>query len=129
MNLHPSFVKDSHGRRTHVILPIEEWEVLSIPPVEPDEWDREALARIAKLSPEDLEPAPVTNPIRKARYEAGLSQAELARRMGITPGMLSRMEREGRRLREATIQRALAALKKDRRRKGKDTPGRRRNKE
>jgi ribosome-binding protein aMBF1 (putative translation factor) len=65
-----------------------------------------ALREIQRLSPEDLEAAPLTNPIRRARYEAGLSQADLAVRMGVTAGMLSRMEREGRRLRATTVARA-----------------------
>ena len=112
MNLHPTFITDTHGHRTHAIIPIEEWDVLNVAPVIPDEWDLAMLEEYKRLTPEDLEPVPITNPIRKARYDAEVPQAELARRMGITAGMLSRMEREGRKLRQSTIDKALAALQK-----------------
>lgn len=118
-NPRTSFITDAHGHRTHAIVPIEEWQLLTIQPVKPDKWDLEAIARIKRLTPEDLEPVPITNPIKSARYEAEVTQVELARRMGITAGMLSRMEREGRRLRQTTIDKALAALKPERKRSSK----------
>jgi DNA-binding transcriptional regulator YiaG len=111
MDMHTTYITNEQGHRTHVVIPIEEWEWLNLPSVPPDKWDQAAIREIRNLSSEDLKPAPITNPIRKARYKAGLSQADLAGRMGITAGMLSRMEREGRKLRATTLARALQALK------------------
>lgn len=54
----------------------------------------------------------MSNLIQTARREAGVSNAELARRLGVTPGAVSQLERSERdgSIRWATFERALAAL-------------------
>lgn len=47
--------------------------------------------------------------IRTARTEAGLTQAELARRMGVQQPVVARLEREGSDARFSTVVRALEA--------------------
>ncbi len=111
MNIHVSYIKDRRGKKTHVVIPYEEWELLTIKPVEPDAADIAAIKRIIKRPPEDRQVAPIKNPIRKARLQANVTQADLAAAMGITQGMLSRMEREGNTPRKETVDRAKAALK------------------
>ena len=81
-------------------------------PVEPDEWDLAAIARIEAASAEDLKPVTVTNPIRKARIKAGIMQTELAEALGISQGRMSQLEREGSHPTEASIKRVNDALKK-----------------
>jgi predicted transcriptional regulator len=48
--------------------------------------------------------------IRTARTDAGLTQAELARRMGVQQPVVARLEREGSDPRFSTIVRALEAV-------------------
>ena len=47
--------------------------------------------------------------VRKARTSAGLTQAEMARRMGTTQSAVARLERPGANPRFATLDRALRA--------------------
>src|SRR5881628_3819476 len=47
--------------------------------------------------------------IRTARREAGLTQAQLAERMGVRQPVVARLEREGSDLRVSTLARALRA--------------------
>lgn len=84
----------------------------SMPPVEPDEWDLAAIARIGAASAADLRPAEVTNPIKKARLQAGVMQTELAEVLGITQGRMSQLEREGSTPTPASLKRIMDALKK-----------------
>ena len=105
-------LRDAHGRQSHVVIPWEVWEMLTMPTVEPDEDDLEAIERLERLPKSALAPAPLTNPIRKARLEKGILQTELSEAMGITQGRLSQLEQEGRTPEPATIRRALEALKK-----------------
>ncbi len=109
----PTFLTDAYGRRTHAILPYEEWELLTACPAEPDDLDLRTLARLERGmadNPEDFEETPVRNPIRKARLEAGIRQEDLARTLKISQPALSKMEREGHRPRPSSIERALAGL-------------------
>lgn len=56
-------------------------------------------------------PPPATGErIRSLRERAGLSQAELARRLGVNQGRVSAIEREGADLRVSTLLRLAAAL-------------------
>ena len=48
--------------------------------------------------------------IRTARLEAGLTQAELARRMGVQQPVVARLERDGSDPRFSTVVRALEAV-------------------
>lgn len=48
--------------------------------------------------------------LRKARAAAGISQAELARRLGVAPNQVNRWEAGGRRLDLETIQQAEALM-------------------
>jgi transcriptional regulator with XRE-family HTH domain len=48
--------------------------------------------------------------IREARVEQGLTQAQLARRLGITQPAVARMERAGDNIGVSTVRRAFAAL-------------------
>lgn len=111
MTIHVNYIKDRSGKKTHVVIPYEEWELLTIKPVAPDAADLAAIKRIIKRPREDREVPPVQNPIRKARLRAKVTQADLADAMGITQGMLSRMEREGSTPRQDTVERAKVALK------------------
>ena len=111
MNIHVSYIKDRRGKKTHVVIPYEEWELLTIKPEEPDAEDIAAIKRIIKRPSEDRQVAPIENPIRKARLQANVTQADLAEAMGITQGMLSRMEREGNTPRGGTVVRVKEALK------------------
>jgi transcriptional regulator with XRE-family HTH domain len=51
----------------------------------------------------------VDDVIREARVSAGLTQAELAQRLGTTQSAVARLERKGSNPRVATVSRALAA--------------------
>lgn len=110
----PLFLTDTTGRRTHAILSYEDWELLSAKEVPPDEEDRLAITRLEREMqehPQDFKPAPILNPIRKARLKAGIRQEDLASSLGISQPALSKMEQEGHHSRPATIGKALAALK------------------
>lgn len=48
--------------------------------------------------------------IREARFADGLTQAQLARRLGVTQPSVARMEAAGDEVSVATLQRALSAL-------------------
>lgn len=112
--IHPVFLTDSAGRRTHAVLPYEDWELLSAKPVPPDALDRKTVARLEQEildHPEDFKPAPVLNPIRKARLKARIRQEDLASTLGISQPALSKLEREDHHPRASTVNRALAAVK------------------
>lgn len=114
IQLNPTFLLDTHGHKSHVVIPFEEWEILARTAVEPDDQDLEIIARLEREraeNPEDFEEAPVANPIRMARLAAHIRQEDLATAMGITQPALSKLEREGHKSRPATIDRAMAAIR------------------
>jgi ribosome-binding protein aMBF1 (putative translation factor) len=53
----------------------------------------------------------IQNPIRVARIEAGLSQAQLAERMGLTQGYVSRIEGRNFKVSDKLMHKVTAALK------------------
>lgn len=55
------------------------------------------------------EPSPRKSAVRAMRQAAGMSQAELARRMGVTQGRVAQLEGQGDGLRIATLERAAEA--------------------
>jgi DNA-binding XRE family transcriptional regulator len=110
----PTFLMDSSGRRTHAILSYEDWEVLSAMAVPPDDLDLRTIARLEREMiehPQDFKPAPILNPIRKARLKAGIRQEDLASALGISQPALSKLEQEGHHPRASTVSRAVAAVK------------------
>jgi DNA-binding XRE family transcriptional regulator len=109
----PTFLMDATGKRTHAILPYEEWELLTARPVQPDALDLKTIARLERdlvKHPGEFEESPIGNPIRRARLGANVRQEDLASALGISQPALSKLEREGHQARPATIARALAAL-------------------
>jgi transcriptional regulator with XRE-family HTH domain len=74
--------------------------------------EQAALDRLFTCPSACLETSTQVNPIRSAREAAGLTQADLAFAMGISQPMLSRQEQPFRRVRPATIRRALEAIQR-----------------
>lgn len=93
------------------MVPWEEWERLTIKTVKPDSLDLAMIRDFMDSDPEDLEPAPETNPIRKARVASGILQTDLAAAMGITQGRLSQLEMSTARPAAVTVERAKKAVR------------------
>ena len=78
--VNPTFLLDTHGHKTHVVIPFEEWELLARDAVEPDDQDLAIIARLEREraeNPEDFEEAQVSNPIRMARLAAHIRQEDV----------------------------------------------------
>lgn len=88
-----AYLQDERGKVAYAVIPIRQL-TRSIPACEAG-------------------PAlPAPNPIREARLAAGLTQVALAKAIGISQAMISVQEQPGRRLRPATVARALGAIRR-----------------
>lgn len=110
------YIRDGKGRRVLALVPVSQLgsmvtgrSGLLAPPLNDEQA---ALDRLFTCPSACLETRTEVNPIRSAREAAGLTQADLALAMRISQPMLSRQEQPFRRLRPATIKRALAAIQR-----------------
>ena len=68
---------------------------------------------LRKLYDEEAAKKEIWLQLAEARIEAGLTQAELAERLGTTQSQVSRMERQGEDISIGTLRRYVSALGKD----------------
>lgn len=110
------YITDGKGRRVLALVPVTQLKSTatgrnaSIGSALDDE--QAALDRLFACPSACLETSAQVNPIRSAREAAGLTQADLAFAMRISQPMLSRQEQPFRRVRPATIRRALDAIQR-----------------
>jgi transcriptional regulator with XRE-family HTH domain len=110
------YITDGKGRRVLALVPVAQFRTeatgkggsLAAPLIE----EQAALERLYTCPSACLETSIQTNPIKRAREAAGLTQADLAFAMRISQPMLSRQELPFRRVRPATIKRALEAIQR-----------------
>lgn len=107
------FLNDGQGQRLLALVPVAQLPARAQrQAVEPTAEEYAALAQLLAEPAGCLElPIPV-NPIRAARLAAAITQADLARVLGISQPMLCRQEQAFRRVRPASVARALAAIRR-----------------
>jgi DNA-binding XRE family transcriptional regulator len=102
------------ARKKFALVPLEDYKQL-LKGVKPDE---SGLPPLPKPLPGGNYPAhafmraSIARDIIKGRKKAGLSQAELARRAGIQPAVLNRIEKTKVDAETATVDKIMAVLKK-----------------
>jgi transcriptional regulator with XRE-family HTH domain len=110
------YITDGKGRRVLALVPVTQLRSMatgrseSLAALLTDE--QAALDRLFTCPSACLETSTQVNPIRSAREAAGLTQADLAFALRISQPMLSRQEQPFRRVRPATIRRALEAIQR-----------------
>lgn len=111
----PSHIlKDSEGRPTHVILTIEEYrdlqEVLASHPTVTEGLKRLQDPALKTYTMEEVARLVFGNNVRSCRERAGLTQEELAKRMGYTQSYISQIEHPDARPTLGTLQKVAEAL-------------------
>jgi hypothetical protein len=116
------YITDGEGRRVFALVPAPRlWSDPEDPPRSAAQVERAALEALLVQPGACLDlPGPV-NPIRAARVAAGITQVDLAFALGISQPMLSRQERPFRRVRPATVARALDAIRRIQASRGRPT--------
>lgn len=105
MNVKAQIIFD-RGKPAFVVVPYDDYVALS--------------GKQAAHEPNDDEFVPfilsdyIKNPIRVMRIEAGLSQSQFARRLGVSQGYVSRIEGRHFKVSDSLLNRARAALKRRR---------------
>ena len=101
-----------NNRKRFAILPYADFARLV--EMATDEADTKRALKILKNKEDAIllyEPHLVLeNPIRKKRLKMGLTQAELARKMKVDTSYVSRIERDGRKISHATLNKAAWAF-------------------
>lgn len=111
--LHPAFI-DREGGTHHVLLPVDEYERLL-----KAEMALQAIAQIENEKDEDFIDADdlaielATESVVKARKAAGLTQAQLAKKLGMPQSQISRIERNPDRTTVRTLKKIAKALRVD----------------
>ncbi len=110
------YITDGEGQRILALVPVTQLKLTAPgrnePIALPLNEEQAALDRLLTCPSACLETSTQMNPIRSAREAAGLTQAALAFALGISQPMLSRQEQPFRRVRPATIRRALEAIQR-----------------
>jgi transcriptional regulator with XRE-family HTH domain len=110
------YITNGKGRRILALVPVTQLKSTATGRNEligsPLDDEQAALDRLFTCPSACLETSIQVNPIRSAREAAGLTQADLAFAMRISQPMLSRQEQPFRRVRPATIKRALEAIRR-----------------
>lgn len=102
MNARPQIIFD-HGKPAFAVIPYAEYVALTVnqlkqPKTKDDEYVPFVLSDYIK------------NSIRVARIEAGLTQAELAQRLKVTQGYVSKIESENFRVTPTLLERVTKAI-------------------
>lgn len=110
------YVTDGKGRRIFALVPVAQLSGAGVDRGSlldpPSETGQAALDLLCTRPVSCLELGARVNPIRTAREAAGITQADLAFAMRISQAMLSRQEQSFRRVRPATVQRALETIRR-----------------
>jgi transcriptional regulator with XRE-family HTH domain len=110
------YITDGAGRRVLALVPVAQVgsvaRQLNAPAGPSTAQEQAALDGLLVCPAACLETSLQANPIRTAREAAGVTQAALAFAMRVSQPMLSRQEQPFRRLRPATVQRALETLRR-----------------
>lgn len=104
MNARPQIIFD-HGKPAFAVIPYAEYVALTTnkrnrPKTKDDEFVPFVLSDY------------ISNPIRVARVEAGLTQAELAKRLKVTQGYVSKIEGENFKVTPTLLNRATQAIRR-----------------
>lgn len=108
MNTKPQIIFDK-GKPSFVVLPYAEYVALAGNKPGHSQNDNEFIPFVLS----DY----IKNPIRVMRIEAGMNQAQLARRLGVTQGYISRIEGRNYPVSEKLLKRASDSLKVSRKKK------------
>ena|SRR5712692_607079 len=107
-------LKDSAGRPTHVILTIEEYrdlqQALASHPAVTESLKRLQDPALKTYTMEEVARLVFGNNLQACRERAGLTQEELARRLGCTQSYISQIEQADARPTLGTLQKVTAAL-------------------
>ena len=93
-----------HGKPVFVVVPYRDYVALTGQELMTDEDD----AELVPFQVSDF----IGNSIKVCRIEAGISQGELAERLGVTQGYISKIERRGHKVTDRLMQRVKEALGK-----------------
>jgi len=107
-------LKDAKGHPTHVILSIEEYrdmqKALASHPAVAEGLQRLQDPALKRYTLDDVAHLVFGNNIRACRERAGLTQEELARRMGCTQSYISQVEQSEARPTLGTLQKLAVAV-------------------
>lgn len=99
---HQAQVIFDHGKPAFVVVPYQDYVALTGEEFTQKEEDAEFVPfRVGDF---------IHNPIKAARIEAGISQEDLASRLSVTQGYVSKIERRGHKVTERLIKRVKAVL-------------------
>ncbi len=107
-------LKDIHGNPTHVVLPIEEYrdlqKALASHPAVTEGLKRLHDPTLKTYTMDEVARLVFGNNVRACRERAGLTQEELARRVGCTQSYISQLEQPDARPTLGTLQKVAEAL-------------------
>lgn len=105
-----SWVRDTNGKTTHVVLPLEHYERLLVADMARGAFDKLEDPNVQWVDADDVAIEFATEELVKARKAARLTQKQLGQRIGVPQSMISRIERRPDRTTVRTLKRIAKAL-------------------